>query len=514
MHKTNGGVTAMPDLRDAIDLDLDLPRLFTLALSGAGGGFQVLKAIPAGPVSLQGVGNILDVGNLGHVVSGDGDLATITGGNGDNRIKLSGALNTIVLGDGSNVIDVSDGRASVAIGPSGLTLSLRKLTLSLEAIGPTRSGFDLATLAYGETSANVGFGNGGSGNIGIFNGLWNSGPGNGTGNIGAFNGLWNGGSGNGNFNIGVLNGNLNGVGNLGSGNGANNGNSNTGFLNGNLNGNFNIGNNNGDLNGNGNFGALNGNLNGNRNVGDNNGSNNGNQNIGSVNGNQNGNGTGAALAGPGPGTHGSGLTFQGAMNTIVLGNGNNKVDAGSGLCTVVAGNGNNQIVIDGRYDTVLAGHGRNYVSGSVSFATVSLGDGGDSVRLDGDHNRVTTGSGDDVIWLSGRHNVIDAGSGMNFIMGGDGNDTFVLNRAGHGQDRIAGFSLSGDDVLDLHATLSSAGWDGTVGNLGLVLNVVMSGHDTLLAVRTSPGAAFAQVADLVDVRTSMPDLLRHGCLLL
>ncbi|MDE2378243.1 MAG: hypothetical protein KGM94_13300, partial [Bradyrhizobium sp.] len=90
-----------------------------------------------------------------------------------------------------------------------------------------------------QTNGNLGFMNGGTGNIGAFNGLGNSSPTSGNNNIGAGNGNFNGSTYNGNGNVGAFNGNFNGIGNVGTGNGSNNGNGNIGALNGNFNGSFN-----------------------------------------------------------------------------------------------------------------------------------------------------------------------------------------------------------------------------------------------------------------------------------
>jgi hypothetical protein len=89
-----------------------------------------------------------------------------------------------------------------------------------------------------QTNGNLGFMNGGTGNVGAFNGLGNTSSTSGNNNTGALNGNGNGSTNNGNGNLGSFNGNLNGVGSSGS-NGTTNGNENIGALNGNFNGGFN-----------------------------------------------------------------------------------------------------------------------------------------------------------------------------------------------------------------------------------------------------------------------------------
>ena len=103
----------------------------------------------------------------------------------------------------------------------------------------------------------IGYFNGGVGNIGAFNGLGNSSASDGNNNIGVFNGDGNGGTENGNGNIGAFNGNFNGLENASRSdrNDNDNGNGNIGVLNGNCNGDLNAGHDAGDGNGNGNVGV-------------------------------------------------------------------------------------------------------------------------------------------------------------------------------------------------------------------------------------------------------------------
>lgn len=109
----------------------------------------------------------------------------------------------------------------------GLLASLAAAAPLPTAITPGTSILDMKQNVFG--TQNVGYANSGTGNIGAYNGLGNTGSTNGNDNIGALNGNFNTGSYNGNNNVGALNGNLNG--------GSYNGNGNIGGFNGNFNGN-------------------------------------------------------------------------------------------------------------------------------------------------------------------------------------------------------------------------------------------------------------------------------------
>ncbi len=220
------------------------------------------------------------------------------------------------------------------------------------------------------------------------------------------------------------------------------------------------------------------------------------------------------------------------MNTVVLGNGNDTVVAGNGLCTVVVGNGNDQVFLGGCYNTVSGGNGNDTVVGGQGYASVSLGSGRDLIELSGGHNDVTTGKGNDIVVLSGGgDNVVRCGggtntvvlsgwdnrvetgpsAGMNFIYGGCGMDTFVLGGPAGGKDWIASMSLGNGDVLDVRQALAATRWDGRLADLGAYLHVTQAGQDSLISV-SDAGQRSSCIADLANCRVTLGELISHNAL--
>ena len=178
-------------------------------------------------------------------------------GNGDNVVKLSGALNTVVLGNGDNYVNLGAATASVSIGSGSLVVNYGRLFSATFSAPQSFSNWRASS------SGDIGSFNGGAGNIGAFNGLWNASATSGNNNIGVFNGLGNGGVYDGNGNVGGFNGNLNGLADSSPSDGGGNGDGNVGAFDGNFNGNFVQGTSSGNNNGLDNIGFLSGNWNGN-----------------------------------------------------------------------------------------------------------------------------------------------------------------------------------------------------------------------------------------------------------
>ncbi len=431
-------------------------------------------------LGLSGIGNVI-IGDF-HATAdvslhGGNGLTTVVLGNGNDHVNLQGAFNTIVLGNGNDVVNAGTGTASAVFHDGEVHITYQNYFSATFA-----SPLDLGGIH--STSANhfnIGYFNGGTGNIGAFNGLGNSSASDGNYNIGVFNGDGNGGTENGNGNIGAFNGNFNGLGNAFPSDGNNNGNGNIGVLNGNYNGNLNTGHDSGNDNGNGNVGLDSGNLNGNG--------------VASV-----------ALHGD---TQPCGQ-LVGGFDTIVVGNGNDLITALAGISTIFAGNGNDQILIAGSYNTVVAGNGADHVVGlNVDHTTIALGNGGCTVNLTGAGcNTVTTGSGNDFISLSGTNNWVDAGAAETFntIFGGAGKDTFVLASVGSGFDKIYNFDLNTGDQLDLLHELSAP------GNLSHLLSTEIVGGNTLLQYTAASGAT-TTIAELMDTHYSLAMLEAHHSLL-
>jgi hypothetical protein len=456
--------------------------------------------------TLTGFGNVVTGANGTVSVTGTASDSSVSLGNGADSVCLSGVLNTIVLGNGNVDVQATGGGATVSIGSTIVSVNAGaalQATFALSASGLCGSGFV-------NSGGSFGWFDSGSGNIGILSGWDNAAASDGADNIGALDGNGNGGTDNGSGNIGTLSGNLDGQDNSGLGTGIANGSANVGLGNGNVDGSGNNGPDNGTNNGDNNLGTANGNFDGNLNTGTDNGNSNGNGNIGDLNGSSNGNG--APLVFGSAASLWPVATLTGALDTVVVGNGNDVIAATGGLSTIVAGNGNDQITIGGSYDTVVAGNGQDTVTGTVDHAAISLGNGADNVCLTGAGSDVIfTGSGSDVIRLSGWGNLVDCGASQHtdFIYGGCGDDTFVIAAPGSGLDQISNFSLCNGDVLDLGGALAAAGWHGAACNIANEVHVTTSGANSWLAI--GPGAG-TMVAELVGVRTTLSALLAHGAL--
>lgn len=449
--------------------------------------FGVVDNIGSNSASLHltGIGNLIigdTTADAAVSLQGGNGLATVILGNGDDRVDLHGAFNTIVVGNGNDVVNAGMGTASAVVHDGEIQITYQDYLLATFAAPLGLKGLD----SISGQNHNIGFFNGGTGNIGAFNGLGNSSASDGNHNIGVFNGNFNGGTDDGNHNVGAFNGNFNGLGNTSSSDGNNDGNGNVGVLNGNYNGNLNSGHDAGNDNGNSNIGVDNGNLDGNG--------------IATV-----------ALRG---GTDAN-MKFVGGFDTIVVGNGADSITALAGISTIVAGDGNDRIVIGGSFNTVMAGNGADHVVGvNVDHTSIVLGNGGSTVTLTGaGSNAVSTGSGDDVITLSGTGNWVDAGAAtmFNTIFGAAGKDTFVLGPAGWGLDKIYNFDLHNGDQLDLQHALAGTDWDGKAADLSHFLTTQTVGNDTLLECTTSSGTG--TIAELIDTHYTLAMLEAQHSLL-
>ena len=446
---------------------------FTVSISGQTGSID-----DAGDASeslaLTGIGSVVfgDLASLAsETVTGGNGLSTVDLGNGNNAVNLQGAFNTVVLGDGNDVVNVGSGTGTVLSGPNGIEVTYGKLFSATL----TQSGL----LALPHSANNLGFFDGGSGNIGDFDGLADASSTSGVDNIGVFDGLGNGGLYDGDSNIGAFSGDLNGVADSSTTDGAHNGDGNVGTLNGDFNGNFVAGVNSGNSNGDGNLGFDDGNANGN----------------------------GAIPSHFGISSASCGW-LSGGFDTVVVGNGNDGIAALAGLSTIDAGDGTDAIAIGGAYDTVVAGNGADTVTGSgVSYASVSLGNGNDRVSLSGGNDAIATGSGNDDISVTGYGNWIDAGgaSSFNEIHGGSGLDTFVLGGPGQGYDKIFGFSLSNGDALDLERYVTPGGWDGKMSDFSHWFYTVVSNGNTMLEYQPANGQA-SPIAELMGVSASLKSI--------
>src|SRR6185437_3301437 len=437
-------------------------------------------------LGLSGIGNVIigdTTANADVSIHGGNGLTTVILGNGNDHVDLHGAFNTIVLGNGNDVVNAGMGTGSAVVHNGKIHITYQGYLSATFAAPLGFKGLD----SISGHNHNIGFFDGGTGNIGDFNGLGNSSATDGNDNIGVFNGNFNGGTADGNHNIGAFNGNFNGLGNSSPSDGNNDGDGNVGVLDGNYNGNLNAGHDAGNDNGNGNIGVDSGNLNG------------------------NGIATVALRGGTDANAH-----FVGGFDTIVAGNGSDSITALAGISTIVAGDGNDHILIGGSFNTVVAGNGADHVVGlNVDHTLIVLGNGGCTVSLTGaGSNVVKTGSGDDVISLAGTGNWVDAGAAdtFNTIFGAAGKDTFVLGPAGWGPDKIYNFDLHNGDQLDLQNALAGTNWDGKAADLSHFLSTEVVNGDTFLECATSSGGT-GTVAELMDTHYSLAMLEAHHSLL-
>ncbi len=186
---------------------------------------------------------------------------------------------------------------------------------------------------------------------------------------------------------------------------------------------------------------------------------------------------------------------------IIVGDGDNTVDAGSGADTIVAGSGNDTILGGSGADSIVGGDGNNELNGGNSNDTIVAGggddtilggDGNDSILAGNGDNNITAGTGDDTVIAgdgtdtifggSGNDSIV-GGDGSNYIDGGTGNDTIIAGGGdnvligGDGNDSITGGggndSITGGSGTDRINLLGDGGFTGADTVIG------GSGSDTL-----------------------------------
>lgn len=195
------------------------------------------------------------------------------------------------------------------------------------------------------------------------------------------------------------------------------------------------------------------------------------------------------------------LTLTGTSATIGSGNGlnnlitgndaNNQLDGGAGADTMVGGAGDDTYIVDNSSDTVVeaAGEGIDTVQSSVSYAL-----GANIERLTITASGAVTATGNDlanVITVTTQFFVpttIDGGAGADTLIGGFGNDTYVV-----------------DDVGDVVVENLNQGTDTVRSSISYVLadgleNIILTGTNAINATGNSAanqltGNAAANVLD-------------------
>ena len=141
-----------------------------------------------------------------------------------------------------------------------------------------------------------------------------------------------------------------------------------------------------------------------------------------------------------------------------------------------------------------------------------MGVGTSTINVGNGQGTVHAGGGSVTILAAGWNNLLDAGPGMNFIHGGNGNDTFVLNAArAQGLDTIFGFALANSDKLDLTRTLASVASSVDLTNVGTYITASTSGGNTTLYVDPTGGHGTPYAfASLQGVTATVAQLVAHG----
>jgi VCBS repeat-containing protein len=177
------------------------------------------------------------------------------------------------------------------------------------------------------------------------------------------------------------------------------------------------------------------------------------------------------------------------LNNIITGNsGNNRLDGGEGSDTLFGGQGNDIYVVDNSGDQVdeSAGGGTDTVESANSYSLVESSYLLGSIENLTLTNTGTTGTGND------QDNGLTSNSGYNTLIGGLGNDTYVVTygdvideSTGDGTDTVKSavdFSLVESDFLKgsvENLTLTNTGTTGTGNDLSNVI-ISNSGGNTLI----------------------------------
>ncbi len=189
------------------------------------------------------------------------------------------------------------------------------------------------------------------------------------------------------------------------------------------------------------------------------------------------------------GTQSSTLTGGSGNDSIVGGTGNDIIFGGTGNTTISGGNGNASITGGAGNDIIYGGNGNTTITGGGGNSTIVGGAGNDiiygganSSTLSGGSGSVSIvgGAGNDIIYGGNGSNTISGGSGSSSIVGGSGNDIIyggtgnTTMTGGGGNDTIVGGS--GNDIIYGGVNSSTlSGGSGSVSILGGTGNDIIYG---------------------------------------
>ncbi|WP_302117591.1 calcium-binding protein [Allorhodopirellula heiligendammensis] len=187
------------------------------------------------------------------------------------------------------------------------------------------------------------------------------------------------------------------------------------------------------------------------------------------------------------------------------------VDGGEGNDTISGSDGRDLLLGGGGTDTILGNGGDDVIHGGEAADAIFGGEGQDSIYGDAGDDVIDGGAGFDVIYGGEDDDVIHAGIGLagGVIYGDAGNDTLF---GGHGDDEIHGgvgddtlAGGGGDDYLR-----GGEGNDSLAGGVGIDFVQGDSGDDILFAVVDpalhSSDLADSQINDLIAETQTAQDL--------
>jgi hypothetical protein len=146
-----------------------------------------------------------------------------------------------------------------------------------------------------------------------------------------------------------------------------------------------------------------------------------------------------------------------AGNNVITGNGaNNILNGGAGIDTLIGGLGNDIYVVDSSTDTIteLANGGTDTIQSSVTYTIAAANV--ENLTLTGTAAINGTGNdGNNVITGNGANNILNggAGAGIDTLIGGLGNDIYVVDSA---TDTITELANGGTDTIQSSVTFNLA----------------------------------------------------------
>ncbi len=193
-------------------------------------------------------------------------------------------------------------------------------------------------------------------------------------------------------------------------------------------------------------------------------------------------------------------------DSVITRSGNDTIDTGSGSSYVDVGDGDNLVTTGNGYQLILSGKGDDHITTAHGVSYIRAGHGDNVIDAGQGFSNISTGNGDDVITTGNGGSTIRAGDGANLIRSGwgyndiwtgDGND--VVEVAGGGSFIYVGagddFVVGGQGVNKIHGGLGNdvllgstkrdylyggKGTDLLVGGLGADCLHGNSGEDMLI----------------------------------